>query len=135
MKYFGLKKTTAIGDVFAEIALSGPGQQALEPTALDILDDERFAKDFQDLFTYFKDARLEQLRRTDNHVLAVFRVGSRDSDIKVLRWALTGADMNEVSYIDNRGDRDHTFSDPHDFSWVETTREMHEQVSTCILIF
>ena len=34
--------------------------------------------------------------------------------------------MNEVTYVDNRGDRDHTFPDPLDFEWVETTREMHE---------
>ena len=124
--FLGLKKTTAISDVFAEIALTGEHQQDLEPTALEILNDDRFAKDFQDLFTYFKDARLDQLRRTDTHVLAVFRVGSRDSDIKVLRWALTGSGMDEVTYVDNRGDRDHTFPDPHDFEWVETTREMHE---------
>ena len=56
--------------------------KSLNSTELEILEDDRFLKDFQDLFTYFKDARLDQLRRTDTHLLAIFRVGSRDSDIK-----------------------------------------------------
>lgn len=116
----GLKNETAIGDVFAKYAFDG---EQLEPVDFELLEDRQFQKDFRDLFQYYKNARLLQLRRTDTHLLMVFQTGERASDIKVLRWGLSSD--GRIAYIDNRGERDHTFPPAHDFTWTRTTREDH----------
>jgi MoxR-like ATPase len=87
------------------------------------LADPNFVREFKELYQYYKQARLAQLRRTEDKLLAVFQVGNNDTDIKVFRWALDG--RGGAAYIDNRGERDHTFPPSHDFDWVRTTRDDH----------
>ncbi|HEX2061317.1 MAG TPA: DNA repair ATPase, partial [Thermoanaerobaculia bacterium] len=43
------------------------------------------------------------------------------TDVRVFRWSV-GAD-GKVTYIDNRGERDHVYPPRHDFEWTATTRE------------
>ncbi|WP_309233935.1 DNA repair ATPase [Micromonospora sp. ATA51] len=82
-----------------------------------------FQRDFAELYRYYRQTRLLQLRRLDGRLLAVFQTGPRTDDIRVLRWRLD-ADGG-VGYLDNRGERDHVFPPSHDFEWIETTREDH----------
>ncbi|TVR15179.1 MAG: AAA family ATPase [Planctomycetota bacterium] len=117
--HLGLKKETAVSDVFAKFILD---DGALAPAVLEALNDPSFVKDFSELFQYYKDARLLQLRRTDTHLLMIFQTGARAGDIKVLRWS---HDNDELRYIDNRGERDHTFPPRHSWEWQRCTREMH----------
>nr|MDA3959866.1 DNA repair ATPase [Planctomycetota bacterium] len=116
----GLKKETSVGDVFAKLAFDG---EHLNNDTFSLLNDPRFGKDFTELFQYYKDARLMQLRRTDTHLLMVFQTGERASDIKVLRWGLDTTGV--AAYIDNRGERDHVYPPSFDFEWIRTTREDH----------
>ncbi|MFW5828634.1 MAG: DNA repair ATPase [Planctomycetota bacterium] len=116
--HLGLKSETRISDVFAKFSLE---EEGIVPADFAALRDERFQKDFQELMRYYKDARLLQLRRTETQLLMVFQTGQRLSDIRVLRWAVQ---PDGISYIDNRGERDHTFPPAHDFAWTRATREM-----------
>ncbi len=59
----------------------------------------------------------------DGRLLAVFQTGPNTEDIRVLRWQVD-AD-GSVSYLDNRGEREHVFPPSHDFEWIETTRDDH----------
>jgi hypothetical protein len=136
--FLGLKRETRIEDVFSvqdfkevapEGSLTSSGAAAatgfaFEPTPLSEvpwLADERFVKDFHDLYTYYKDAHLLQLLLTDKgRLLAVFQTGDKITDVRVLRWAVDGA---EVEYIDARGERDYAFPPSHDFEWTETSRD------------
>jgi len=120
----GLKSTTAISDVFAELRFDG---ERIVPATAELLGGAAFEKDFREIFQYYKDARLAQLRRVDGKVLAAFQTGSRLSDLRVLRWAiLAGKDGAEsLHYLDNRGDADYGFPPRHDFAWTRATREMH----------
>ncbi|WP_258177236.1 DNA repair ATPase [Streptomyces solincola] len=88
-----------------------------------LLDDPAFVREHQALHRYFKDARLVRLRRVEDRLLAVFRTGERAEDLRVLRWSLT-AD-GAARFLDARGERDHTVSEPHDFAWTGTTRDDH----------
>jgi hypothetical protein len=88
-----------------------------------LLRDEQFQRDFAELYRYYRETRLLQLRRVDDKLLAVFQTGARTEDIRVLRWSI-GVD-GAAHYIDNRGERDHTFPASHDFEWTETVREDH----------
>ncbi|MFC0527942.1 DNA repair ATPase [Phytohabitans kaempferiae] len=123
--FIGLKPETTVDDVFAVHAFSRDGEAfRFEPAAeVPWLRDPQFLRDFGELYRYYRETRLLQLRRLDGRLLAVFQTGPNVEDLRVLRWQV-GTD-GSVSYIDQRGERDHTFPSPHDFEWVETTRENH----------
>lgn len=124
--FIGLKPATTVDDVFALYRFSRDGEafrfEVAGPDELPtLLRDPRFVRDFTEMYTYYRDTRLLQLRRLDDRVLAVFQTGPQTSDIRVFRWRVAG----ELSYIDARGERDHVFPPSHDFEWTETTRADH----------
>jgi hypothetical protein len=85
------------------------------------LGDAAFARDFAELYAYYKDARLLQLEVAGGKLLAAFQIGERSTDVRVFRWALSP--LGEVTYIDARGDRDLVFPPPFDFEWTRAGRE------------
>ncbi|MET7299873.1 DNA repair ATPase [Embleya sp. NPDC005575] len=111
-------------DVFALHRRTPDGFAPAPPDAVPgLLDDARFRQDFTELFRYFRDARLLQLRDTGTHLLAVFRVGERLTDIRVLRWRI-GSD-GSPTYLDAQGEREHVFPPAYDFAWTASTRADH----------
>jgi hypothetical protein len=118
--FFGLKKETSVSDVFSVHEFDG---QEFKSLGLGFLDDPRFVKDFTEIFQYYKNARISQIRNTGTLLLLVFQIGEKVTDIRVLRWALQ--QDGGVKYIDNRGDRDYLFPPQHDFEWTRTTRDQH----------
>ncbi len=115
----GLRTKITPADVLTELIETSTG---IETTASTLLTDAQFNRDFAEIFQYHKEARLLQLRRTDQHLLVVFQAGARLSDIKVLRFDLV---PGGVSYRDNRGERDYVFPPTHDFTWTRTSRDQH----------
>jgi len=81
------------------------------------------ARDFANLYRYYRDARLQKLVKRDTQLLAVFQAGATWKDHKVLRWRIEPD--GRVVYVDDRGDRDFAalFPTPYDFEWVEVTRD------------
>ncbi|MCP2319805.1 ATPase family associated with various cellular activities (AAA) [Nocardia amikacinitolerans] len=120
--FIGSKPHTEVGDVFAVHRFRRDGTwfgfEEVDPAGL--FDDARFHRDFAELYRYYSQTRLLQLRRTEGRMLAVFQTGQRTDDIKVLRWRTENPDS--VRYLDNRGERDHVFPAAHEFTWTETTR-------------
>ncbi|HEY0454062.1 DNA repair ATPase [Actinophytocola sp.] len=135
--FLGLKPETTVDDVFSLHRFARDGdafrfEDAGPDECPELLRDERFRRDFTELYRYYRETRLMQLRPVEGKLLAVFQTGPRTEDIKVLRWAVGsgpagagGRDGATISYLDNAGERDHVFPAPHDFEWVETTRENH----------
>ncbi|SEP80882.1 ATPase family associated with various cellular activities (AAA) [Lentzea xinjiangensis] len=115
--FMGLKPETAVSDVFAVHDRDFGAVEA------EFLRDPGFRSDFAELYRYYRETRLLQLRVVESRLLAVFQTGARIEDIRVLRWDVKVD--GTVTYVDNRGDRDHVFPPSHDFTWVETTREQH----------
>jgi hypothetical protein len=108
--FVGMKSEVTVPDVFALYSLDRPDGAALTLSPLPLEDggifsDERFQKDFTDLFRYVRDARLGQLRRTDQRLLAVFATGTGERDKRVMRWGIDAS--GRVSYMDARGEDDH----------------------------
>jgi len=123
--FIGLKQTTRVDDVFAQFRLverDGQFEMAPVPTDDTFLGDAAFRKDFEELYTYYKQTRLIQLLVINNKLLAAFQIGERASDIRVFRWSVS-ADGRDVQYIDNRGERDIALPPAHDFEWQTTERE------------
>ncbi|MEU8614504.1 DNA repair ATPase, partial [Actinoplanes sp. NPDC048791] len=124
--FIGLKTETSIDDVFSVHGFSRDGEAfRFDPGAklAGLLDDPVFQRDFAELYRYYRETHLLQLRRLEGLLLAVFQTGARADDLKVLRWKV-GVD-GSVAYVDNRGERDHVFPPSHDFEWTPTTREQH----------
>ena len=130
--FLGLRTETSVSDVFSlhywRAEGEGEGRRFAFERVADgdpgnFLADPRFVKDFKELYRYYRDTRLLQLRKKDGKLLAIFKTGASYTDVKVFRWAL---DVQEnASYLDNRGEKDHAFPPSHDFEWEEATRERH----------
>ncbi|MGZ8709175.1 MAG: DNA repair ATPase, partial [Thermoanaerobaculia bacterium] len=114
--FIGLKTETLVSDVFSVHRI-----EDFAPVAAPFLQDEKFAHDFRELYQYYRNSRLLQLRRVDSKLLAVFQTSDKLTDIRVFRWNI--AVDGTITYIDNRGERDHVFPPRHDFEWTATTRE------------
>lgn len=124
--FIGLRQETRVEDVFGLYTLRMEGGQAeldAVPLAGTFLDDARFLSEFRELYSYYKNAQLVQLRVHQGKLLAAFKIGERISDVRVFRWQLGGE--GKASYIDNRGERDVALPPAHDFEWVATTRDQH----------
>jgi hypothetical protein len=124
--FIGLKKETAVGDVFALYRLAehdGADELEAVPLAGSFLDDPRFVADFRELHAYYKQATLLQLRVTQDKLLAAFQIGQQLHDLRVFRWSIEPG--GAVRYVDNRGERDMALPATHDFEWTTATREDH----------
>jgi hypothetical protein len=123
--FIGLRKETSVSDVFALYRLPPEGADELEavPLAGSFLDDPRFQNDFRELYAYYKQATLTQLRVTPDKLLAAFQIGQQVHDVRVFRWQIERD--GSVRYTDNRGERDIALPPSHDFEWTQTTREDH----------
>ncbi|MEV0419619.1 DNA repair ATPase [Streptosporangium canum] len=127
--FMGLKPETTVEDVFsmhtfvrgATGAQGGPDGDAFRFDPAPLLRHPQFERDFAELYRYYRETRLLRLRRTEGKMLAVFQTGPQDT--RVLRWQV-GAD-GTLTYIDDRGERDHTFPPSHDFEWTPATRDDH----------
>ena len=124
--FIGLRKETAVGDVFALYRLAehdGADELEAVPLAGSFLEDSRFASDFRELYAYYKQATLQQLRVTQDKLLAAFQIGQQVSDLRVFRWHIEPG--GTLRYLDNRGERDMALPPSHDFEWTPTTRDDH----------
>ena len=129
--FIGLKTETAVDDVFSLHTYTNDGDGfRLDPiptttdtNAPDFLHDPGFVADFRELYTYYKDARLVQLLRKDQQLLAVFQFGQAADDLRVFRWAVSPD--GHATYVDNRGEREYRFPPQYDFEWIAITREHH----------
>ncbi|MFC1603057.1 DNA repair ATPase [Pseudomonadota bacterium] len=123
--FIGLKKETKISDVFSLFHINAnEGRYEIEPAPVEgtFLADPGFCNDFDELYRYYKHTHLIELTIKHGKLLAGFQIGERSEDIRVFRWSVS-ADGSEVTYIDNRGEREIQMPPAHDFEWVETTRD------------
>ena len=126
--YIGLKSQTTIADVFSVHTLresdAGIELETVPPEEC-FLGDPQFARDFEELYTYYRDAKLTHLRRIGERLLMVFGTGRSTTDTRVFRWQVDKD--GSVNYIDGRGERDNVFPPSHDFEWLSSGREQHVQ--------
>ena len=124
--FIGLKNETKPSDALSTYHFQRNGEAFdLSGAAFDgplaFLADPEFTREFSDTFRYYKDARLLQLRRSDNRLLIVTQIGATVRDVKVFRFAIDA--QSRVAYMDARGEEDAAPPRTHPFSWTPTTRE------------
>ncbi len=126
--FLGLKRNITVADVFSLHQLKDNGDEVEivdMPMQGSFLEHPDFIRDFDELYTYYKKTFLAHVYRQGSKVFAVFRIGERLDDIRVFRWGID-ADQ-QVTYIDNRGERDIKQPDNFDFEWHKVSREQQEQ--------
>ena len=118
--------TSAPGLAEGMLSLHGPDGAPLEPSAVPgLLDDERFHRDLAELLRYYRDAQLSDLVRTGSgRLLAVFRTGEHEGDIRVLQWQVTDG---QAEYLDNHGERELPSPPAFELPWTTIGREHHDQ--------
>lgn len=82
------------------------------------LADPSFTRDFEELVTYYAEARVASLRIVDDSLLVVFRIGEQLTDVRVLRWRIA---EGSVHYLDAYGEVPTTQRD--DVTWEPVARE------------
>ena len=124
--FIGLKKETQISDVFGLYRLTKTDSGfELNPRELNdtFLADATFQKEFNELYVYYKEARLLQLKVQEQTLFAVFQIGRKIEDTRVFQWRVNKD--GTASYIDNRGERALKRAPSHDFEWQKAAREQH----------
>lgn len=125
--FMGLKQERAVGDVFSLHRFGRTAEGGFDFSELPkseaggFLEDRAFVKDFDELFRFYKDARLSHLEKTDARLLITFKTGHTLRDVKVLRF---GSDPKRgLTYLDNRGEPDVVMPPTHDFEYTRAGRE------------
>ena len=124
--FLGLKKETAISDVFSvQKLVEQDDHYEIEPypETTRFLTDSRFIRDFEELYTYYKQTSLQHLYQQNGKLFALFQIGDKLSDVRVFRWEIHPD--NTINYIDNRGERDIQHAHDYDFEWLKTDRSNH----------
>ena len=97
---FGLKTDIQLSDVFTAYQFS---EHQFHSKPLNLIGDEQFAKDFNELYRFYKNTRFARFFRTGPMLHMVFQVGKTTNDIKSFKWRV-GTDSLE--YIDNRSEHE-----------------------------
>ena len=121
----GLKAVPELKDVFGLYQLhENDGIFRVEPLSVNesFLADDRFHHEFTELFTYYSDAKLQQISRQESTLYVVFQIGMRPDDRKVFRFQVNG---ESVSYLDALGHTTLESVPQFDFDWIATTRDNH----------
>ena len=124
--FIGLKSETRVEDVFGLYRIQDSNRAidlVAEPLEGTFLDDPQFKRDFEELYSYYKESTLTNLRLVQGKLLAAFRIGRSAAEARVFRWRIERS--GELTYIDNRGERDNVFPRSHDFEWTAATRADH----------
>jgi len=124
--FIGLKTETKPSDAFSTYRFERAGEgfdlsSVPFEGPLEFLANPEFTREFSDVFRYYKDARVLQLRRTDTRLLIVTQIGATARDLKVFRFAIDA--QGRVAYMDARGEEDAAPPRSHAFAWTRTTRE------------
>lgn len=117
--HMGLKAELALNDVFSVYRYE---DHQFHDHGVQLIRHEQFERDFQQLYTYYKETVFVRFAEIGPHLFMIFRVGKKVTDIKTFKWAIEG---DSLRYLDNRSDHEYRFPDQHEFRWRQTRRDQH----------
>ena len=116
----GLKKDTDLSDVFSVYDYS---ERKFHQKPLDLIEDERFRKDFHNLYRYYKKTFFTRFEKHLPYLHFIFQVGDEADAVKTFKWHIE--DDGSLTYVDNRSEFELHFPEQHESEWVRTNRDMH----------
>jgi len=117
--YMGLKAKVELEDVFSMYEYK---EHTFQKIALDALKDKQFMRDFEELYTYYKNTFFAKFSLVEPHLYMVFQTGKSAQDIKAFKWLI---EDDRITYIDNRSDHEVRFQNDSEFDWTRVRREDH----------
>ena len=73
----------------------------LKQQELDLISNEQFLADFENLYTYYKNSQFIKFAEIGTFLFMVFKIGKGAKDIKTFKWLKDG---DTLKYVDNRSD-------------------------------
>ena len=116
---FGLKSERTPSDVFAIYRYEN---RHFTPQPLDLISDSQFAKDFSDLYRFYKDTRFEKFVVRGPLLFMQMRTGPGENDIKTFKWLQEGAALR---YVDNRSEHEVRLPPQYEWEWRRPSKDDH----------
>lgn len=115
--HIGLRSGISLADVFSVYRFA---EQRFVEADLQLLKEEKFLTDFQNLYRYYKDAFFARFARHGQFLHMVFHLNAKTTDFKTFKWLVTDEGLQ---YVDNRSDHEVQFPDQYEFRWRLATRD------------
>ena len=117
--HVGLRSSIQLDDVFSAYTFDG---ELFHEASLELLQDDKFLKDFNNLYRYYKDAQFTHFVHQEAYLFMVFQVSEKIGDIKAFKWLVTDGKLH---YIDARSEKEIQLPKQFDFTWTEAGRDAH----------
>ena len=117
--HIGLRSGIRLEDVFSVYEF---GDNTFVERSLDLLRDEKFATDFQNLYRYYKNAAFSRFLLKGTYLYLVFNIGKQGNDFKAFKWLIKDGSL---VYVDARSDHEVVFPEQHEFRWQRVQRDFH----------
>jgi len=115
--HIGLRSGIVLQDVFSVYTFQ---DQSFGEGSLDLIRDEKFVTDFQNLYRYYKDAYFARFSQRGRYLYMVFYLSEKGEDIKAFKWLVTDEGLE---YIDNRSDHEVGLPEQYEFRWKVAGRD------------
>jgi len=115
--HFGLRTEIKLDDVFSIYEFDG---NQFIPQKLDLIDDENFINDYQNLYKYYRDSIFSKFRLTENYLYMIFQISKSADDLKAFKWLIKDG---ELIYQDDRSIHEVKLPPQFEFDWIKTTLE------------
>lgn len=119
--HFGLRTEITLNDVISVYKFSN---NSFETGSLDLLEDEVFKRDFENLYKYYRNTIFSKFAIIGNYLYMVFQLSESVTDIKAFKWLIK---EDTLQYIDNRSEHEYKLPAQHEFNWQEVSRDHHRQ--------
>lgn len=119
--HVGLRSGIRLQDVFSVYQLE---ETSFRDAGLDLLQQEKFETDFQNLYRYYKDAFFVRFIRQGSYLFMTFQVSGNAGDIKAFKWLIKD---QELEYIDARSEHEIKSVPQFEFRWKRVDRDQHRK--------
>ena len=115
--HIGLKSKVELSDVFA---VYGYENGQFQKRSLELIEDDKFIRDFEDLYKYYKGTFFAKFTIVEPYFYMIFQTGKTGHDIKVFKWIIEG---DKLRYIDSRSDHEVRFQSGSCLEFIKATRD------------
>ncbi|MGL5152359.1 MAG: DNA repair ATPase [Clostridium sp.] len=132
--HIGLKSKVLLSDVFSIYKYEN---KSFIKQGLELINNEEFINDFEELYTYYKNTFFAKFTVTDVYFYMIFQTGKSPFDIKVFKWAI---EEDKLRYVDSRSDHEVRFQNRNELKFIKATRDdqrsgIHPHVSILDRVF
>ncbi len=113
--HFGLRTEIKLEDVFSIYQFDGT---QFIPQNLDLIRNDNFITDYQNLYKYYRDSIFSRFRLTENYLYMIFQISKSSDDLKAFKWLMKDG---KLIYQDDRSIHEVKLPEQFEFVWNKTT--------------